>query len=70
MGKPELSKIIEMMERGGDFELSNQQYKNKTGADFPKNKSYAERNSAVAKRAAAYGYYVKVIPQRIVFKKK
>ena len=70
MAHPKLDKIEKMLEKGKDFELSNEQYKTKTGADFPKNKYYAEKNSAVARRAKEYGYSLEIIPQRILFKRK
>lgn len=69
MGKPNLSKIIELLDKGQDFELTNQQYKYKTGLDFPKNNSYAKNKSSVAKMAARYDYIIEIIPQRILFKK-
>lgn len=67
MAHPKLGPIIKLMESGKNFELTGQQYRKKTGADFPKKKSYAENQSAVAKRAAEYGYRIEVIPQRIRF---
>ena len=67
MRKPNLLQIIELLEKGKDFELTNQQYKKKTEADFPKDKSYAEKRSAVAQIAAKYDYRIEVIPQRILF---
>ncbi len=69
MPKPKFDTIIKMMEGGKSFELTSQEYKKKTGADFPKDKSYAERRSAMAKRAKAYGYSLEVIPLHIKFKK-
>lgn len=69
MSKPNLEKIIQMMDRGSNFELTSQQYKKKTNADFPKDKSYAEKRSAVAKIAHKHGYRIEVIPQQIKFLK-
>lgn len=69
MSKPNLKEIVKIMETGKDFELTGQQYKSKTMLDFPKSKSYAEKKSSVAKKAAEYGYCIEVIPQRIKFKK-
>ena len=67
MKRPNLKAIIKMMESGGNFTLTSQQYKSKTKADFPKDKSYAEKRSSVAKKAAMYGYRIEVIPQKINF---
>lgn len=69
MSKPDLTKIIKMMESGKNFELTGQQYKDKTKLDFPKDKSYAEKRSAVARTAAEYGYHIEIVPQRIKFEK-
>lgn len=69
MKNPKLGKIINLMERGADFDLTNQQYKTKTGAEFPKSKSYAEKRSAVARTAKEYGFQIEVIPQKIKFRK-
>ncbi len=69
MAKPNLEKIIQMMEKGSDFKLTSQQYKKKTNSDFPKYKSYAEKRSAVAKKAQEYGYRIEVVPQQIKFLK-
>lgn len=69
MARPNFEKLEKQFERGDDFELTNQQYKSRTGTDFPKDKSYAERKSAVARKAGEYGYQIVVIPQKILFKK-
>ena len=69
MKKPRLDEIEKQLERGKGFELTSEQYKNLTEADFPKSKSYAENRSAVAKLAKQYGFQVRVIPLRIVFEK-
>lgn len=69
MAKPKFEKIIKIMERGKDFVLSAQQYREKTGADFPKNKSYAENESAAAKVAAEYGFRIRFVPAQIYFER-
>jgi len=70
MGRPNLSKIVDLLDKGENFELTNQQYKKKTGLDFPKNNSYAKNKSSVAKMAARYNYIIEIIPQKILFKKE
>lgn len=65
--QPKFDEMIELFQNGNDFELTAKQYANKTGAEFPKDKNYAEKRSAVAKRANKYGYTIRVIPQRIQF---
>lgn len=69
MKKPNLLQIIELLETGKDFKLTNHQYKKKTETDFTKDKYYAEKRSAVAKIAAKYDYKIEVIPQRTLFVK-
>lgn len=69
MKRPNLLPIIELLEKGEDFELTNQQYKKKTDVDFPKDKYYAKNRSAVAKIAAKYNYKIEIIPQRVQFVK-
>ena len=49
MAHPKLDKIEKMLEKGKDFELSNEQYKTRTGADFPKSRYYAEKKFCCSK---------------------
>ena len=67
MRKPDLSRIIYMMEKQERFELTDVQYRRNTGADIPKDKSYTEKRSAVAKKAKEYGYEIEVVPKRVIF---
>lgn len=67
MKNPDLSGIVEMLEKKEGFELTDIQYKRKTGAEMPKSKSYAEKRSAVSKKAKEYGYRIEVIPKRMIF---
>lgn len=69
MKKPNLDILKKMMEKGESFELTDQEYKKKTTADFPKNKYYAENRSAIARAAKEYGYQIQIIPRRIQFNK-
>lgn len=55
MAHPKLDKIEKMLEKGKDFELSNEQYKTRTGADFPKSRYYAEKNLLSPKRQKNMG---------------
>ena len=71
MGKrPKLDKIVSKMEAGKDFTLSRSQYLQLTGTDIPQNRSYTEKQSAVAKCAKEHGYVVVVIPEVLEFIKK
>ena len=70
MRNPDLSKIVGLLEKQEEFELTDIQYKRKTGAEIPKDKSYTEKRSAVAKKAKEYGFEIEVIPKRIIFHPK
>lgn len=69
MSHPKLHSIDILLKKGEDFSLTLAQYRQKTGADFPKEKYYAENRSAIAKKAKEYGFKVVVIPQYVEFKK-
>lgn len=69
MSAPKLEKIIKIMEKGKDFELTNEQYKTKTGLDIPKGKNYVEKRSAVAQRAKEHGFLIEYTPAEIKFRK-
>ena len=70
MKKPDLTLITREMAKGNDFELTAEQYKQKTNANFPKSTYYAEKKSAAAQAAEKFGFYIEVIPTKIKFKKK
>lgn len=69
MSHPNFEKIEALLEKTEEFSLTVAQYKQKTGANFPKEKYYAENRSAIAKKAKEYGFKVVVVPQCIEFKK-
>jgi len=69
MRNPKLESIAKMLDKGSDFELTALEYKRKTGADFPKDKYYAEKRSAIAREAAKHGFRIEVVPQRIKFQR-
>ena len=48
--QPKFDEMIELFQKGNDFELTAKQYANKTGAEFPKDKNYAEKRSAARAR--------------------
>lgn len=64
---PNLSAIIEMMQSNQDFSLTQAQYQHSTGAPLPKERSYTEKRSAVARCAKEHGFRVEVIPETIQF---
>ena len=67
--KPDLNNLKNHFESGKDFELTDSQYEKKTGAVLPKNKYYTLKNSALAKKAKKYGYYLELIEKTILIKK-
>ena len=69
MKKPNLETIENRLKQGQDFELTGEEYRKQTGADFPKNKSYAKNKSAVANLSREHGYIIEIIPMRIIFRK-
>lgn len=64
--KPKLALIEKMLQKGNSFTLTDDSYKNKTGAWLPKDKSYTEKRSALAELCKKYGFKVTVIQQIIV----
>ena len=68
MARPDLSKVIKMLEAGEDFSLTDKQYLKKTGLSIPKNPSYLISESAVAKEARKNGFSVTLQERTIIFK--
>ncbi len=69
MARPDLSKVIKMLEAGEDFSLTDKQYLKKTGLSIPKNPRYLISESAVAKEARKNGFSVTLQERTIMFKK-
>ena len=69
MSRLNLEKIEKLLEKNEEFSLTLDQYRQKTGIDFPKDKYYAENRSAIAKKAGEYGFKVFVVPQHIEFRR-
>ena len=77
MGKnPNLDKLNEFFEKGEDFQLTNQLYRERTGASLPKTKTYIKNGSALSRKAAEHGYSIvdvredPIIVKTVYFKKK
>jgi hypothetical protein len=58
--KMELNELDDLFSCGHDFELTESEYKRRVGKDMPKQESYIEKKSPIARKAEAYGYSVKV----------
>lgn len=69
MAQPKLDLIVRRLDTGEEFSITRQEYIKLTGADIPQNKNYTEKNSAVAKRARERGYWIEVIPEKLIFHK-
>lgn len=70
MPAPKLEKIIELLESGEQFSLTESQYKGKTGLNVPKNNTYTVKKSAVARKAKEYGYKLVLQERTILFEKE
>lgn len=57
---PDLSQIDDIMQKGDNFSVSGEEYERLTGAPLPKDDSYLQKKSAVAKRAKDAGFQIKV----------
>lgn len=70
MPAPKLEEVIELLELGEPFSLTESQYKVKTGLNIPKNNKYVVEKSAVARKAMEYGYKLKIQERIILFEKE
>lgn len=70
MPSPKLDEIVKLMESGGDFSLTDSQYKSKTGLHIPKSNNYLTKKSAIARTARGYGYKLVVHEKEISFEKE
>lgn len=70
MSAPNLEKIIELLESGEPFSLTENQYKRKTGLNIPKNNTYLVNDSAVARKAKEYGYKLVLQERQISFERE
>lgn len=68
--KPNLKALESLFKNGESFELTDAQYEKKTGAPLPKSKQYIIKESALAKEASKYGYFLEVIEKKVLLKKK
>jgi hypothetical protein len=71
----ELSWLEEMLAKGEDFEVTDEQYRERTGYPLPKNaQSIRGKKAPIGRRAAKNGFAVQVtevpvIQKRLIFKK-
>lgn len=70
MPSPNLERIIELLESGEQFSLTENQYQRETGLNIPKNNTYLVKNSAVARKAKEYGYKLILQERTILFEKE
>lgn len=57
---PNLSQIEDIMKKGNNFSMTEEEYERSTGAPLPKGDSYLQKKSAVAKRAKDVGFQIGV----------
>lgn len=69
MSRPKLKEIDELFDLGMNFSLTEKQYKEKTGLNFPQKTSYFLHDSAVAKRAEMKGYKLVLSERTVIFEK-
>lgn len=73
---PKLEELDYLFDEGSDFQITSEEYENKTGVPLPKNKGYLRNKSALAQLAKERGYIITDIveetaPQRtVLFKRK
>lgn len=70
MKKPKLNEIVQIMQTGKDFSLTETQYLQTTGANIPKENYYLIHKSAISKRAKEMGYTIGLSEKTINFKKE
>lgn len=70
MPAPKLEKIIELLESGEPFSLTDSQYKRKTGLNIPKDNTYLMKRSAIARKAKEYGYKLVLQERQISFERE
>lgn len=66
-GRPDFTRIGETMRAGENFSLTREQYEESTGKPLPKDRSYTEKRSAVAKFAAENNFHIEIATQVILF---
>lgn len=69
MTKPNFDTMVNLLESGQDFSLTEKQYFQHTGATLPKDPYYLKNNSALSKIATEYGYYITVTERTISLKR-
>lgn len=69
MAKINFEKIVPLFEANEEFSLTESQYEKSVGKSLPKNYYYLKNDSALAKEAKKYGYFVDVKEKTVCFKK-
>lgn len=69
MKKPNLEKLLPLLESGEEFSLTETQYLQKTGATLPKDIYYLKNKSALSKKVKEYGYCILIKEKTISLKK-
>ena len=70
MKRPNLDKILDLLQSNQEFSLTESQYLKSTGATLPKQTYYLKNNSALSKIAKEYGFIIEVKERTICLKRK
>lgn len=70
MGKhPNLEGLNELFASGTDFRFTDEEYRERTGADLPQNNHYIKHNSALANWAKRKGYTITDVQEEPIIRK-
>ena len=69
MAKLNFEKLIPLFQANQEFSLTESQYEKNVGKKLPKNFYYLKNDSALAKEAKKYGYYIEIKEKTICLKK-
>ena len=69
MAKLNFQKLIPLFESSQEFSLTESQYEKSVGKSLPKNFYYLKNQSALAKEAKKYGYYIEIKEKTICLRK-
>lgn len=69
MSKPDLTKIIALLESNEEFSITETQYQKSTGTNMPKSTYYLKKNSALSRLAKKYGFSIEVNERSISLRK-
>lgn len=63
--RPKLENLDDLFDKMQSFELTDSQYKKKTGLSLPQNSSYLLKKSALARKCKEKGFILKLQEKRV-----